>query len=48
MKHKVSKIQHKTWEYFVCGEHARVYTRLEEVERDHPDGFEITTKVMID
>jgi hypothetical protein len=44
MKHKVSKYEHETWTYYVCGEHGRHYSNLKEVEMDHPEGYEMVVK----
>jgi hypothetical protein len=44
VKHKVSKYAHEKFEYYVCGEHGRYYVNLEEVERDHPDGYVLVKK----
>jgi hypothetical protein len=44
MRHKISKYEHEKWAYYVCGEHGRHYLTLEEVEIDHPEGYEIVVK----
>jgi glucose dehydrogenase len=44
MPHKVSKYVHKTWAYYVCGQHGRHYSSLEQVEIDHPEGYELIIK----
>jgi len=44
VRHKISKYEHKTWAYYVCGKHGRYYSTLKEVEIDHPEGYELAIK----